>query len=285
MFGLHINKDSIRQSDNLFVAIRDSYNQSVKDGMPIKSYQVFIANPRNRKWTVDDEIMKQIREFNVRQHLKCIVHSTYLDHPWGDLTKASVKSSIGFIKRELEFCDKMKAKGLVVHLPTTMTPQEIEHNLIKLGDNKSKAKILLEMDVVSISKAIYNKPETLNELMKVIRRNGLSSKFGLVIDTAHVYHMGTKLKTKRQMNEFLNGIKEIGLRRSNLIFHLNDDKNEAGYKRDEHTCLTTGKIWSDGHEGLQKLVKFLKRNKLIAIFEGKRYDDYVCNMNIVQALF
>jgi len=127
----------------------------------------------------------------------------------------------------------------------------------------------------------------LKALMNVIKRNNLSSKFGLVVDTAHIYHMGTSLKTKSQMNEFLNGIKSLNLKRSNLIFHFNDDKNEAGYKRDEHTCLMTGQIWKGidvNESGIPKLVKFLKRNKLITIFEGKKYDDYVCNMNVVQAL-
>jgi endonuclease IV len=164
-----------------------------------------------------------------------------------------------------------------------MTPDEIKDNLIALGDNEYKAKILLETPACSPATAVYNTASNLKELLAVIERNGLTTKFAICIDTAHLNAMGTPLSTRDNMKAFLKNFSNMhGIRRK-IIFHLNDDQNPLGHGKDEHTCLTHGMIWKSLDttvSGLGKLIKFIKKHKCIAIFEGKTFSDYRCNCNV-----
>jgi apurinic endonuclease APN1 len=147
-------------------------------------------------------------------------------------------------------------------------------------------KILLETSTGQGSEIGYK----LEELTKIYRKlskhkkSNVRNKFGICLDTCHVFSAGYNLSSKQAIEIFLNNFNEmIGIKEIKLI-HLNDSKVPCGSNIDRHENFGNGYI---GKDALKILGNAFIKKKIPIIIETsypKIYDDldFVLDSIIVQ---
>jgi deoxyribonuclease-4 len=87
---------------------------------------------------------------------------------------------------------------------------------------------------------------TLEELRLILDRLNSSQRFGLCVDTCHLFASGYDLRTDESVNKVIENIKDtIGLKRVKVI-HLNDSKGPLGSNLDRHEHIGLGSIGMEG---------------------------------------
>lgn len=92
----------------------------------------------------------------------------------------------------------------------------------------------------------------------------MAEKFGICLDTCHVFAAGYDLRTTTDLNILFGTIdKSIGINKVKLC-HINDSRKELGEKLDRHENIGNGKI---GLESIKIIVKFIKELGIPMILE------------------
>jgi deoxyribonuclease-4 len=87
---------------------------------------------------------------------------------------------------------------------------------------------------------------TLEELRLILDRLNSSQRFGLCVDTCHLFASGYDLRTDESVNKVIENIKDtIGLKAVKVI-HLNDSKGPLGSNLDRHEHIGLGSIGMEG---------------------------------------
>jgi apurinic endonuclease APN1 len=90
--------------------------------------------------------------------------------------------------------------------------------------------------------------------------------FRLCVDTCHVFAAGYNLKTKQNVNEFIElWENHIGWKWVEVI-HLNDSKKDCNCKVDRHEDLKKGCIWKET-DGLEHFVSEMKKRNIPLVLE------------------
>lgn len=207
----------------------------------------------------DNSSYTKFNNFLIKHNIYCSVHLSYninCSKNW-----SSYSWWINQCIREIELSSSIKnCFCVVLHLGKYLD-LTIDQSINNMVDSlsfinsqiksscRSNLKILLEtpsgqgteigylLDDLSI---IFNK-------LKKIDNN----RFGLCIDTCHIFNAGYNIKNKKEIIKYLKYFdKKIGLKYVNLI-HLNDSKNDVGSRVDRHDNFDTGKI------GLSSILLFL----------------------------
>ncbi len=212
-------------------------------------------------------------EFAKKNNIYFFVHASYSIN----LSKRWIDSDwwVQQFINEIQICSDIKTSGIVIHTGKQMELSKAEaiNNmytfLLHIHFKTSKqqnVRILLEtpsgqgsetltkiFDFCKFMNKFYNHPD------KKIRE-----RFGICVDTCHIFAAGHDIRTKEDMNIFFGTIdKMIGIDKIKLC-HINDSLKDLGSNIDRHANIGHGKI---GAEAIIRIVNFMKELQIPIIFE------------------
>lgn len=288
--GPHIHKGD----DTMVIAINKAKEFSKsRAGIDITVAGLFIMEPNGYNFIVSDNDISQLSNY---VGIDLYVHNSYLAHPWVldrkcnkseiNTTKQNNKSKVGihFINKQLSVCDRIKAKGFIIHLPKNGIDMTL-NILKKIYNPNINTRIFLEIPAICPENSIFHKPTVLNNLFNKIKEeiDPTLTHFGLCIDTAHLWSCGVDISEYRSAEDWLN---ELTIEPECVMIHCNDNDKNLGNAPDIHNSITKGKIWSSinlQESGLYAFLVYAKKYNVPIILERKNYkmliDDYkILNM-------
>lgn len=257
----------------------------------LNACQIFVQGPRNSK--MSDMDYSAIQDYCKTQKINLYVHSSYLSvgiFSVNEENAASAKSkfAISNIAQQLDACDQLGARGLVIHL-TKRTPEEIIETLqilyIHIADFHTP--LILEQPAKKPGgDKTYETPEMINTLTQMIMEELPELKWGWCIDTCHIWSAGIALNEKTVMKKWLS---DLEFPKKIALFHLNGGSQDIfGTGRDKHIIPFSNeddifKESTQNEEGdrdftlaqfkkgsIWTLCQFAKKNKIDAILEINR---------------
>lgn len=255
MYGLHINSDPNIICDELI-----KYKN-------LKCIQMFIniTDKYEKEYEKFKNIAKENKQ-NIIIHLSYTINTaqTWTEYSWW-ITQCIM---------EIKKAHQIGAKYVVLHLGKSLdidinvALNNMYSSLLYIA-NKLKEiqiKILLETSSGQGSEMCIK----INELAKFINKllqnknKNISEKFGICIDTCHIFNAGYNLSNSKDVTDYLNEFdKFIGIKNIKLI-HLNNSKTEFDSRLDRHDNLEYGKIKIDG---IMQIIKFAKKLEIPLILE------------------
>ena len=255
MYGLHI--DSTPQT----------LDKEIEKYKYIKCIQLFVNI--NKKYESYYNNLKIITE---KYNIQNIVHASYtinIAQNWNEYSWW-----INQLILEINLAYKINAKFIVLHLGKSLN---IDKNIalnnmyssLLYVANKTinlPIKILLETSSGQGSEMCMKLEELshfINKLLNHINKN-ISDKFGICIDTCHIFSAGYDINTKSKVHKYFKIFNElIGLKNIKL-FHLNNSKTNLGSNIDRHDNLDQGIIQL---QGLKEIIKFAYKLEIPLILE------------------
>lgn len=249
--GSHVgfNKDS---------QLLGSLNEALEYGA--NTFMFYTGAPQNTKrYDIDNDLtIKAINEMNDKgiDINKIIVHAPYIINLANRIDDDKYNFSINFLIQELERCNKLHIKNIVLH-PGSHVGQGIDVGLKNIIDalnevfekNKDDVNILIETMAGKGTEVGSN----FDEIKKII--DGVSNKdrIGVCLDTCHLNDSGYDLSN---FDELLDDFdKKIGLEYIKCV-HINDSKNIIGSRKDRHENIGNGFI------GLDKIMNVVNNERL-----------------------
>ncbi len=255
MYGLHI--DSTPKT--LYTEI-DKYKS-------LKCIQLFVNIDKKYKSYYND-----LRNITKKYNIQNIIHASYtinIAQNWDEYSWW-----INQLLLEINIANKINAKFIVLHLgksldiDTTVALNNMYSSLLYIA-NKTKdipIKILLETSSGQGSEMCIKLEELSHFINKLLnhKNKSISDKFGICIDTCHIFSAGYDINTKQSVSNYLKKFDElIGIKNIKL-FHLNNSKTKLGSNIDRHDNLEQGTIQI---EGLKELIKFAHKLEIPLILE------------------
>ncbi len=274
-FGPHVNRYYAQgprpgMVEHLEVARREA---STEAGFTAMSAAMFVGGPKNREITLQPEERAPLREYIKRTGICVIAHSSYSAQPWrGDPDAAR------FIREELRVCQEAGIMGLVVHLPK-LPVENVMRYIGRLHTfDAPNVRVYLETPAVRPTESYYETPEKLAALFTAIRQDldPNLDRFGLCIDSAHLWTCGVDLQSYEAADAWLHGLEAVSdiIPHAAIMVHLNDSERPRGVGPDMHAGLAKGKIW-DGYQdslsasGLAAFTDYAQRHETPVILERK----------------
>ncbi len=241
--GSHV---SFNKSEQLVASV----NEAISYGA--NTFMFYTGAPQNTvRAEIDDfktiDAMKLMKENGI-DISKVIVHAPYIINL---ANRKNLDFGISFLKQELERCDQLGIRFLVLH-PGSHVGLGIEEGLSSIIDGLNEVlksyhgntKILLETMAGKGSEMGSN----FLELKQIINGVTYSNRLGVCLDTCHLNDAGYDLSDFDQVLEEFNQM--IGCDKIGCI-HINDSKNERGSHKDRHENIGFGTI---GFENLMKII-------------------------------
>jgi endonuclease IV len=230
-FGIHVSKTREFGSRKARKTILDAIREDVDLG--INFVQIFTHGPRNmRKNNID---YAAVAKYCGENNIGIVVHASYLTPSvWTKFDQEHIRKHL---QEQLSACISLGAIGLVLHLPD-LPPDAIVTKLrefVHLGGKASKSRLILETEP---RKGINNycKAERLNELCEAVSRVIPNDRWGLCIDTAHMWSSDIDLSSAVSMKEWM---KEFKYSENIVLVHLNGGSHSRGCLKDVHEV-----VWS-----------------------------------------
>lgn len=252
IFGAHAKKDII---DN----INRIYNSKGN------IVQMFISDISNN--------ISNIAKYLKSKNMLCVIHASYTincSKAWNNYSWW-IKQFIN----EIKVAYTLGAIGIVVHLGKKMnlTQEESLNNMYtsllfvhKQTIKYSSVKILIETSAGQGTEICYDIDDLAHFYKKISthRNNEISNRFGLCIDTCHIFTAGYDISNKHNIDSFFTKFnKSIGLEHVKLL-HLNDSQNVVGSRLDRHANLGHGYI---GKNNLLYIAKLFAKIHVPIILE------------------
>jgi deoxyribonuclease IV len=232
--------------------ISNSVNNAKKLGCT--AFQIFTRNPRG--WAANPISGSEVFSFKNRllacgiERTSVVVHMPYLPNlsgPPGQLYQRSVET----LKEEIQRCELLGIPYLVVHLGSHMGRgsksgiNQLINALSTAYDHSSSGEavaVLLE------NNAGYknNVGGTLEELRLILDKLNSSERFGLCVDTCHLFASGYDIRTTVSVNKVLEEFDSVVGFQSLKLIHLNDSKGPLGSNLDRHEHVGLGFIGTEG---------------------------------------
>lgn len=179
---------------------------------------------------------------------KVIVHAPYIINL---ANRSNLEFSINFLTSELERCNQLGVKYVVLH-PGSHVGVGVSEAIDNISEglnavfmnNKSDCMILLETMAGKGTEIGRN----FEELQKIIDKVGHKERLGVCLDTCHLNDSGYDIKNFDKILEDFDKI--IGLDKIKCV-HINDSKNEINTHKDRHENIGYGTI---GFDNLLKVV-------------------------------
>lgn len=201
---------------------------------------------------------KEIGKLLVSKNLNGYVHSSLKINAAKPWTKESWW--VSYFIYEMKIAKLLGLSGIVLHTGSSNGTNERAalNNLYtfmtyvdKATQKESSVKIILETSAGQGSALLSD----YNEFLCFMTKFKHNKRFGICIDTCHVFAAGMDIREKKIFNKMLSKCeKKLGLDRLMLI-HLNDSKHDLGERKDRHESLGYGFI---GRNGLKHIIKKLK---------------------------
>jgi deoxyribonuclease-4 len=225
--------------------------------------QLFAPNHKE-----EQNYKKELDKYN----MKSVIHISYsinLAKDWDEYSWQVLQ----FIK-EIECANKLNALFVVVHLGKQMklSKEEAYNNMYTLllyiheeTKQYSNIKILLETSTGQGSELCFKLDDFAYFFKKITKHKNknIKKRFGICLDTCHVFSAGYDIKNKKNVTIFLNKFERmIGIKYIKLV-HMNDSKNDIGSLLDRHESIMKGYIG----KGLIQIIRFFKKIKVPIILE------------------
>ena len=232
--------------------ISNSVNNAKKLGCT--AFQIFTRNPRG--WAVNPIPTSEVFSFKNRlaasgiERTSVVVHMAYLPNlsgPPGELYQRSVKT----LKEEIQRCEFLGISYLVIHLGSHMgkgSKSGIDQLINALGIACAHSMSPNGVVVLLENNAGYrnNVGGKLEELRLILDKLNNTERFGLCIDTCHLFASGYDLRTYESVNMVIEKIENIIGVQALRVIHLNDSKGPLGSNLDRHEHIGLGSIGSGG---------------------------------------
>ena len=238
IIGSHVSFGSKQMLESTKEAI--SYNANTfmfYTGAP----QNTVRKPINKEYL--KSALKLMEENNIDIN-NVICHAPYIVNLANNKDAEKWQFSINFIKQELQRCDELHVKYMVLHPGSAvgMTHDEGIKNIVDglniiLKDN-GKCMVLLETMAGKGNECGIN----LEEIKSMIDKVENQDRIGVCLDTCHLNDSGVDMSS---FDEYLEKFdKCIGISKIKCI-HINDSKNEIASHKDRHENIGLGTIGFD----------------------------------------
>lgn len=234
------------------LSIAGGYYKAVEHAAALGMSTVQIFTKNNNQWRAKPLTDDDVRRFRsaVDAHglqVPCS-HDSYLINlasPKDDLWEKSLEAFVV----ELERAEMLGLAGVVMHPGSYVesTEQQGLKRIVKALDQVHKrtqgvgVQTWLEVTAGQGTNLGYR----FEHLGEIIRRSKEPERFGVCIDTCHIFAAGYGLKTREEYEATMQKLDEqVGLDRVRA-FHLNDSKREQGSRVDRHEHI------GEGHLGLE----------------------------------
>ena len=228
--------------------ISNSINNAKKLGCT--AFQIFTRNPRG--WTVNPIPRSEVLSFKNRlaasgiEKTSVVVHMPYLPNlsgPQGEFYQRSVKT----LEEEMQRCEVLGISYLVIHLGSHMgkgSKSGIDQLINALGTACAHCKSPNGVVVLLENNAGYrnNVGGKLEELRLILDKLNNTERFGLCIDTCHLFASGYDLRTYESVIMVIEKIENIIGVQALKVIHLNDSKGPLGSNLDRHEHIGLGSI-------------------------------------------
>lgn len=232
--------------------ISNSVNNAKKLGCT--AFQIFTRNPRG--WAVNPIPRSEVLSFKNRlatsgiEKTSVVVHMPYLPNlsgPQGEFYQRSVKT----LKEEMQRCEVLGISYLVIHLGSHMgkgsksgIDQLINALDIACAHSQSPNGVVVLLE----NNAGYrnNVGGKLEELRLILDKLNNTERFGLCIDTCHLFASGYDLRTHESVIMVIEKIENIIGVEALKVIHLNDSKGPLGSNLDRHEHIGLGSIGRGG---------------------------------------
>lgn len=225
--------------------------KSVKEAISYGSntFMFYTGAPQNtRRSEINDfktlEALQLMKENNI-DYSKVIVHAPYIINLANNKEQDKFDFSVRFLKEEIERCEALGVKYLVLH-PGSHVGLGKEEGIRNI---QKALNMVLNLDtnhVMILLETMAGKGteigSTIDELKEIIDGVENKERIGVCLDTCHLNDSGYNLE---KFDEILDEIdKKISLDKVKCI-HINDSKNAIGAHKDRHENIGFGDIGFD----------------------------------------
>jgi len=236
--------------------VENALFSAAKYGFP--TIAVFVRN--QRQWNSTPLTEASVRRFKLARRkyplAPIVAHGSYLVNLAGN--EEIRRKSLIAATEELDRCGRLGIEYLVMH-PGSNSHTDRRIELIAAGLNKLLADYRRRTPAVLLettSGAGFGIGGSFEQLAAILRRLKRPGRFGVCLDTCHIFAAGYDIRTPQAYRETMKRFDEIiGLGRLKAI-HMNDSLGELGSRRDRHAHIGKGKI------GKQGFANFLRDNRL-----------------------
>lgn len=188
-----------------------------------------------RRYPGNEELINEIRSKNIGLY----IHSAFSTVPGN--------SSFRFLlETQYRIAEEAGALGLVIHIPNKKSVDEIVLAFANVSIKSRITTIFLEH-----IPGTYCDPKLIHELYHKLLQKYPKIKFGVCIDTCHIYASGYNLGKLDVMTQYLDQVENI---KAPILVHLNDSVGDLGSGIDRHAPIGT-KIWNnENRESLDLLL-------------------------------
>ncbi len=237
------------------VSTAGGIHNAIKNGDKLQgdAIQIFLANPNRweSKPPTTDVLEKFCEAWTESPIRSIIVHDIHLSNLASPKQDVLEKSRVVF-KNQMELSHKTGIPHIVTHLGAHLGEGETfglkllseSFDLLLETTDAPNVKVLLETTAGQGTNLGY----CFEHLRDVIGMSKYPDRFGVCLDTCHVFAAGYDIRTKADCdNTFEKFNKIIGLERLNA-FHINDAKSEFQSRVDRHEHIGEGNIGTTAFE-------------------------------------
>lgn len=242
---------------------------------------LFVRSPR--QWSappLTEEAIRTFRETRKRLGTQVIVaHASYLINLAGE--KSQRKKGRAAVSEDLRRCAALGIEYLVLH-PGSYA--DADTGIERIAEEATRAmaavprkrvKLLFET-TAGQGNCIGHRFEHLAEILRRVRPQ---SRFGVCLDTAHIFAAGYEIRTRQAWRKTIKAFDDqVGLKRLYAI-HCNDSLKAFASRVDRHAHIGEGEIGSDAFSYLVNDKRFstipliMETPKGIRKSDGRDWDD------------
>ena len=211
------------------------------------TFMFYTGAPQNTaRYPINDGLTLEALELMKKNNIdysKVIVHAPYIINLANKSDPEKFKFSVNFLIQEVERCDMLGIKNMVLHPGSHVGLGEKTgiHNIIR-GLNqildKGKCNILLE----TMAGKGTEVGRTIDEIAEIIDGVMYKDRIYVCLDTCHLNDAGYDIS---EFDKYLDEFdKKIGINKIKCI-HINDSKNPLGAHKDRHENIGYGTIGFD----------------------------------------
>lgn len=199
------------------------------------------------------EAMALMKEHDF-DYSKVVVHAPYIINLANDKDPEKFKFSVRFLQEELERCELLGIKSIVLH-PGSHVGLGVDAAISNIA--KGLNMILGTHDVTILLETMAGKGtevgSSLEEIKRIIDLVDDKEHIGICLDTCHLNDAGYDMS---KFDDFLDQFDSlIGLDKIGCV-HVNDSKNVLGAHKDRHENIGFGTI------GFDNLISIIYNNRL-----------------------
>lgn len=199
------------------------------------------------------EAMSLMKEHDF-DYSKVVVHAPYIINLANDKDPEKFKFSVRFLQEELERCELLGIKSIVLH-PGSHVGLGVDAAISNIA--KGLNMILGTHDVTILLETMAGKGtevgSSLEEVKRIIDLVDDKEHIGVCLDTCHLNDAGYDMG---KFDDFLDQFDSlIGLDKIGCV-HVNDSKNVLGAHKDRHENIGFGTI------GFDNLISIIYNNRL-----------------------